>query len=121
MVKQNYTFPGPTCPGCQYHQSVGNGLVQTRYCNGFDKKRKSKQFKRSDPKYKPPKWCPRLISPPVCRIYGFVNPESEYPSRPMRNSYLGAWICPACSPAVCRKPSYEKIPPTICCALSWRM
>ena len=76
MGKQKYTFPGPTCPGCQYHQFVGDGLVQTRYCNGFDKKRKSKRFKRSDPKYKPPKWCPRLISPPVCRVYGFVNSEA---------------------------------------------
>lgn len=76
MAKMKYTFPGPTCPGCQYHQSVGDGLVQTRYCNGFDKKRKSKRFKRSDPKYKPPKWCPRLISPTVCRIYGFVNSEA---------------------------------------------
>ena len=76
MAKMKYTFPGPTCPGCQYHQSVGDGLVQTRYCNGFDKKRKSKRFKRSDPKYKPPKWCPRLISPPVCRVYGFVNSEA---------------------------------------------
>ncbi len=76
MGKQKYTFPGPTCPGCQYHQSVGDGLLQTRYCNGFDKKRKSKRFKRSDPKYKPPKWCPRLISPPVCRVYGFVNSEA---------------------------------------------
>ena len=76
MGKQKYPFPGPTCPGCQYHQSVGDGLLQTRYCNGFDKKRKSKRFKRSDPKYKPPKWCPRLISPPVCRVYGFVNSEA---------------------------------------------
>lgn len=76
MGKQKYTFPGPTCPGCQYHQSVGDGLLQTRYCNGFDKKRKSKRFKRSDPKYKPPKWCPRLISPLVCRVYGFVNSEA---------------------------------------------
>ncbi len=45
----------------------------------------------------------------------------RYPSRPMRNSFLGASICPACSPAVCRKPSCEKILLTICCAPSWRM
>lgn len=72
MKKQKYTFPGPVCPGCQYHQLVGC----TRYCNGFPKKRKSKRFRSSDPKYKPPKWCPRRISPPVCRIYGFVNSEA---------------------------------------------
>lgn len=76
MGKQKYTFPGPYCPGCQYHQTVGEAVGQTRYCNGFPKRRKSKRFKRSDPKYKPPKWCPRLISPPVCRVYGFVNSEA---------------------------------------------
>lgn len=73
MAKQKNTFPGPFCPGCQYHQLVGC----TRYCNGFPKRRKSKRFNRSDPKYKPPKWCPRLISPPACRVYGFVDRDSE--------------------------------------------
>lgn len=72
MAKMKYTFPGPICPGCQYHQLVGC----TRYCNGFPKKRKPRRFRKSDPKYKPPKWCPRLISPPVCRVYGFVNSEA---------------------------------------------
>lgn len=52
-------------------------MVRTRYCNGFPKRRKPKRFKRSDPKYKPPKWCPRRISPPVCRIYGFADRDSE--------------------------------------------
>lgn len=76
MAKEKCSFPGPYCPGCQYHQTVGEAVGQTRYCNGFPKRRKSKRFKRSDPKYKPPKWCPRLISPPVCRVYGFVNSEA---------------------------------------------
>ncbi len=74
MAKEKHTFPGPFCPGCQYHQLVGC----TRYCNGFLKKRKAKRFRKSDPKYKPPRWCPRMISPPVCRVYGFVSSESEY-------------------------------------------
>ena len=73
MAKEKHTFPGPFCPGCQYHQVVGC----TRYCNGFPKKRKPKRFRKSDPKYKPPRWCPRLISPPVCRVYGFVNSEAS--------------------------------------------
>lgn len=77
MAKQKYSFPAPFCPGCQYHQSVGEGLNRTRYCNGFDKKRKPKRFRKSDPKYKPPKWCPRLISPPVCRVYGFADEEAS--------------------------------------------
>lgn len=78
MVKMKYTFPGLDCPNCPYHQRMGSGVGITRYCNGFPKKRKPKRFSRSDPRYKPPKWCPRRISPPVCRIYGFANEESEY-------------------------------------------
>lgn len=77
MAKTKYTFPVPICPGCQYHQVVGGVVSGTRYCNGFPKRRKPKRFRKSDPKYKPPKWCPRLISPPACRIYGFVNKEAE--------------------------------------------
>lgn len=78
MAKQKYTFPGPYCPGCQYHQTVGDGItVRTRYCTGFPKKRRPRQFRNSDPKYKPPRWCPRLISPPLCRIYGFADQNSE--------------------------------------------
>lgn len=74
MAKQKFTFPGPYCPGCPYHQLVGC----TRYCNGFPKKRRPRRFRSSDPKYKPPKWCPRLVSPPVCRVYGFADEKSEY-------------------------------------------
>lgn len=77
MAKKKYTFPGLDCPNCPYHQFVGDSVVRTRYCKGFPKKRKPKRFKRSDPMYKPPKWCPRRISPPVCRIYGFADQESE--------------------------------------------
>ena len=77
MAKQKYTFPEPYCPGCQYHQTVGEAVGRTRYCNGFLKRRKSKRFKRSDPKYKPPGWCPRRISPPACRVYGFADRDSE--------------------------------------------
>lgn len=72
MAKQKITFSGPHCPSCPYHQLVGC----TRYCNGFPKKRKPRRFRKSDPKYKPPRWCPRLISPPVCRVYGFVDEEA---------------------------------------------
>lgn len=78
MAKQKHTFPGLDCPNCPYHQRAGSGVGMTRYCNGFPKRRKPKRFRRSDPQYKPPKWCPRRISPPVCRVYGFANEESEY-------------------------------------------
>ena len=78
MAKQKCTFPGQNCPSCPYHETVG----VTRYCSGFPKKRKARRFRRSDPRYKPPKWCPRRISPPVCRVYGFKDQESE----------LSAWL-----------------------------
>jgi len=77
MAKKKYTFPGLNCQQCQYHQCVGSGIGQTRYCGGFPKRRKPKRFSRSDPRYKPPKWCPRRISPTVCRIYGFADQDAE--------------------------------------------
>ena len=48
-----------------------------RYCKGFPKRKNPKRFKSSDPKYKAPKWCPRRISPPVCRVYGFASFQDQ--------------------------------------------
>lgn len=73
-MAEKYTFPGPGCSSCQHYQVVG-GI--TRYCNGF-KRRKAKCFKKSDPRLKTPRWCPRRLSPPACRIYGFKDECSEY-------------------------------------------
>lgn len=73
-MAKNQSFPIPGCSDCPHYQVVG-GL--TRYCDGF-KRRKAKRFKSSDPKFKAPKWCPRRLSPPVCRIYGFKDECSEY-------------------------------------------
>lgn len=73
MVKKQ-TFPVPGCSTCPHYEVVG-GI--TRYCNGF-KRRKPKRFKNSDPRYKAPKWCPRRLSPPMYRIYGFKDECSEY-------------------------------------------
>lgn len=65
-MSRKYTFPVPGCGQCQYHQRQGS---TTRYCAGF-KRKKPKQFRKSDPVLKAPGWCPRRISPPVCRIHG---------------------------------------------------
>lgn len=73
MVKKQ-TFPVPGCSDCPHYQVVG-GL--TRYCDGF-KRRKAKRFKNSDLRYKAPQWCPRRLSPPMYRIYGFKDECSEY-------------------------------------------
>lgn len=74
MTTKKYTFPVPGCSSCSCHQEIG-GL--TRYCGGF-KRRKPKRFRSSDPKSKAPKWCPRRISPPACRVYGFADECAEY-------------------------------------------
>ena len=74
---KKYTFPVPGCGQCQYHQRVGGGISETRYCAGF-KRKKSKRFRRSDPVSKAPKWCPKRIDPPICRIYGFKDERSAY-------------------------------------------
>lgn len=73
-MAERHTFPVPGCSSCPHYQVVG-GI--TRYCNGF-KRRKAKRFKSSDPKFKAPKWCPRRLSSPVCRIYGSRDEMSEY-------------------------------------------
>lgn len=91
MAKKKHTFPGPVCPSCPYHQYVGIGVGETRYCSGFPKKRKPKRFRRSDPRYKPPKWCPRRISPPVCRVYGFASEESKCTDWLVNRKDYDAW------------------------------
>ncbi len=76
-MPKKYSFPELECSGCEHFQRVGNCLTGTRYCGGFSKKRKPKRFSSSDPRYKAPKWCPRRIWPPVCRIYGFADGQSQ--------------------------------------------
>ena len=76
MKKQKYKFPEPSCRSCPYHQEAG----LTRYCRGF-KGRKPKRFRRSDPIFKAPKWCPKRLASPICRIYGFANEQCEYMER----------------------------------------
>ena len=73
MAKKQ-TFPVPGCSSCP-HYHVAGGV--TRYCNGF-KRRKPKRFRSADPQFKAPKWCPRRISPPICRVYEFKDERSEY-------------------------------------------
>ena len=76
-MAKKYSFPELKCRDCECFQQVGNIAFGTRYCNGFPKKRKPKRFSSSDPKYKAPKWCPRRLSPSVCRVYGFANEYSR--------------------------------------------
>lgn len=85
-MSKKYTFPVPGCGECPHHQQVGSVLCETRYCNGF-KRRKPKRFGRSAPMYKAPKWCPRRISPPICRVHGFKDERSEHMDLLWRTQY----------------------------------
>lgn len=84
MAKKS-TFPAPSCLSCQHRLVVGKFPAETRYCTGFKKKKTPMRFRSSDPKIKPPKWCPRRLSPTVCRIYGFADQESELTEFMLRN------------------------------------
>ena len=85
-MSRKYTFPIPGCGQCPHHQIVGGGVSETRYCAGF-KGRKPKRFGKSDPVFKAPKWCPKRIAPPACRIYGFKDERSAYMDSLWREEY----------------------------------
>ena len=76
-MSRKYTFPVPGCRECPHYQIVGSAFYETRYCAGF-KRRKPKRFRKSAPMSKALWWCPRCITPPVCRIHGFKDTQSEY-------------------------------------------
>lgn len=97
-MPRRYPFPEPGCAECQYHQLVGEGLFQTRYCGGFPNRKRPKRFSKSDPRYKAPKWCPRRVCPPVYRIYSFADEQSwemDILARnhfdPKRNQYISVF------------------------------
>lgn len=74
MNRKKITFSEPGCIGCsahiQYHLS--------RYCGGFKNKKRRKPFRKSDPAYKAPKWCPKRKEPCEYRIYGFADEQAEW-------------------------------------------
>ena len=85
-MSKKYTFPVPGCGQCPYYQTMGNAANETRYCAGF-KRKKPRWFRKSDPMHKAPKWCPRRIAPPACRIYGFKDERSAYMDSLRREEY----------------------------------
>lgn len=74
MAKRKPTFPELPCYACQHYTMLGDKIFGTRACMGV-KSKKGKRFRKSDPKYKPPKWCPRRLSVKVCRIYRLADEE----------------------------------------------
>ena len=75
-MAQKNSFPAGSCSSCPFYVLAGASLVQSRYCKGR-KGRKPKPFRKSDPYTKAPKWCPRRLATPVCRVYTYKSPEDE--------------------------------------------
>ena len=70
----------PTCPMCDAHyqfkgkvsMELYGATMQPHECYCIAGKR-ARRFRGSDPKRKPPAWCPRRKSPCELRVYGFVS------------------------------------------------
>ncbi|CUP97401.1 Uncharacterised protein [uncultured Flavonifractor sp.] len=83
-VKQKITFPEPSCRyDCPHFKATGSVLNETCYCMKAGGKN-GKRFRSKDLKRRPPEWCPRRLSPPVCRIYGF---KDEFQERMERDTW----------------------------------
>ena len=63
------SFSEPGCIGCEAHLDFG----LSRYCAGFKNKKRRKAFRKSDPAYKAPKWCPKRKEPCEYRIYSYAD------------------------------------------------
>ena len=63
------SFSEPGCVGCEAHLDFG----LSRYCAGFKNKKRRKAFRKSDPAYKAPKWCPKRKDPCEYRIYRYAD------------------------------------------------
>ena len=66
------SFAEPGCIGCNAHLDFG----LSRYCAGFKNKKRRKAFRKSDPAYKAPKWCPKRKSPCEYRIYSYADAQA---------------------------------------------
>ena len=76
------------CPDCfTYGESVPKKVPGAflkfgmRYCRGG---KKTREFKRRDPKVYPPSWCPKLKSPAEYRVYAYKDTDAWYIHHMMR-------------------------------------
>lgn len=75
MKKSSFREPG--CIGCEAHLDFG----LSRYCAGFKNKKRRKAFRKSDPAYKAPQWCPKRKSPCEYRIYSYADEQAAVMAR----------------------------------------
>ena len=76
-MKKKTRFAEPGCIGCEAHLDFG----LSRYCAGFQNKKRRKPFRKSDPLYKAPKWCPKRKEPCEYRIYRYADEQSAVLAR----------------------------------------
>ena len=80
MKQRSFSEPG--CIGCEAHLDFG----LSRYCAGFQNKKRRKPFRKSDPLYKAPKWCPKRKVPCEYRIYRYADEQSAVLARLMQDA-----------------------------------
>lgn len=81
-MKKKPRFVEPGCIGCDAHLDFG----LNRYCAGFQNKKRRKPFRKSDPLYKAPKWCPKRKDPCEYRIYRYADEQSAVLARLMQDA-----------------------------------
>ena len=79
------SFSEPGCIGCEAHLDYG----LSRYCAGFKNKKRRKAFRKSDPAYKAPKWCPKRKDPCEYRIYSYADERAAVMARMLEEDSIG--------------------------------
>lgn len=83
MKQRSFSEPG--CIGCEAHLVYG----PSRYCAGFKNKKRRKAFRKSDPAYKAPKWCPKRKEPCEYRIYSYADARAAVMARMFEEDSIG--------------------------------
>ena len=84
MFKQK-SFAEPGCICCEAHLDYG----LSRYCTGFRNRKRRKPFRKNDPAYKAPKWCPKRKDPCEYRIYSYADERSAVMARLLETDEAG--------------------------------
>ena len=83
MKQRSFSEPG--CIGCEAHLVYG----PSRYCAGFKNKKRRKAFRKSDPAYKAPKWCPKRKEPCEYRIYSYADERAAVMAHMFEEGSIG--------------------------------
>ena len=84
-MNKTRSFSEPGCIGCEAHLNFG----LSRYCAGFKNKKRRKAFRKSDPAYKAPKWCPKRKDPCEYRIYSYADERAAVMAHMFEEDSIG--------------------------------